>query len=289
MNRIVNIDGKLYAPEEARISVFDHGFLYGDSIYETMRTYDRKIFLLDRHLIRLQNSAGMLRLSLPLSAGELEAELYRTVDAVEGECYIRMIVTRGRGRIGLDTALCEKASYVLLVAPYEPLPEEWYKKGVKIALVDVRRNDRLSLNPGIKTCNLLNNVLAYMQTKDEQAYEGILCNLAGFIAEGTVSNVFIVRDGVLLTPPAEAGLLLGVTRGLTLELATKEGIPAVERNITPEEFVSSEECIITGTTKGLLPVSRIGARVLDPVPGPITARLLDAYDSFVAEYSVKRP
>lgn len=284
MNQVVNIDGVLYGPDDAKISVFDHGFLYGDSIYETMRTFHRKIFLVDRHLTRLQNSARMLSLPLPAPGEKLQAELERTIAATSNpECYVRMIITRGKGKIGLDVALSQGSSYVIIVMPLDPHPVEYYEKGVKVAIVDVRRNDRLSLNPGIKTCNLLNNVLAYMQTKEENAFEGLLCNLAGYVTEGTVTNVFFVQDGILITPPAEAGLLLGVTRGLTLELASREDIPSSEKNLTPEDVMKCEECFLTGTTKGIMPVNQIGSRFLSPAPGPVTKKLMTAYHQFVEE------
>lgn len=278
--QIVNIDGMLYPPEEAKISVFDHGFLYGDNVYETMRTVSRKVFVVDRHMQRLQNSARMLRLALPLPVSGILSELARTVEATDNvECYVRLIVTRGIGRIHLDMDRSERSSYIIIVQPFEPLPAEYYEKGIKTALVAIRRNSQMSLNPGIKSGNLLNNVLAYMQAKEQDAFEGILCNLDGFVTEGTGSNVFFARSGVLWTPPLEAGLLPGVTRGLVLELARKQGIETGERNITPEEVGQFEECFITGTTKGVLPVREISGTQFT-APGPITTRILNAYRRF---------
>jgi branched-chain amino acid aminotransferase len=284
MNQIVNIDGKFYAPEEASISVFDHGFLFGDSIYETMRTYKRKLFLIDRHLSRLENSARMIHLKLPLSIPEIRAEIERTIQATDNsECYIRMIITRGTGEIGLDIDFCKKQNYVIIVRPFERLPDSMYRDGVKVALVQIRRNDLQSLDPNMKTCNLLNNVLAYKEAKDQKAFDGILCNIAGFITEATASNVFAVKSNVLLTPPPEAGLLQGVTRWLILDLARKNGIATEERNITPREILGAEECFITSTTKGILPVNQINDVKLESVPGPLTKRLMEIYDRFVSE------
>lgn len=284
MKQLVNIDGTVYPAEEAKISIFDHGFLYGDNIYEAVRTHRGKLFLVDRHMERLQNSARMLHLPLPLPAEKIKAEIVRTVEAAANpESYVRLIVTRGVGRIGLDIDLSSKPSYIIIVIPLEPPPPSYYKDGVKIALVDVRRNDRLSLNPGMKTGNLLNNVLGYMETKKENAYEGIFCNIAGYVTEGTVSNVFIVKNGRLITPPPEAGLLLGVTRGLTLELAAENGIPAEQRIFFPAEMLQADECFITSTTKAILPVKQLGERNFSPVPGPITQKLMDAYHHFAEE------
>lgn len=284
MNQIVNIDGKFYPPEEAKISVFDHGFLFGDSIYETMRTYKRKLFLIDRHMLRLENSARMLSLRLPLPVVKIRSEIERTIQATENpECYIRMIITRGTGEISLDIDLCEKPSFVIIVRPFESLPPSYYEKGVKVALVHIRRNDLQSLDPSMKTCNLLNNVLAFREAKEQNAFDGILCNIAGFVTEATASNVFAVKDGTLLTPPPDAGLLQGVTRWLILELAAQSLIPIREKNITPDELLSSEECFITSTTKGVLPVNQISETSLKPVPGPVTRKLMEAYRNFVVK------
>ena len=283
MNQIVNIDGKFYAPEQASISVFDHGFLFGDSIYETMRTYNQKLFLIDRHLLRLENSARMLYLKLPLPVTELRSEIERTIGASGNrDSYIRMIITRGTGEIGLDIDLCKKPGYVIIVKPFETLPASYFEKGVKVALVHIRRNDQQSLDPSMKTCNLLNNVLAFREAKEQQAFEGILCNIAGFVTEATASNVFAVKDGTLLTPPPDAGLLQGVTRWLTLELARKNAIPIQEKNITPDELLNADECFITSTTKGVLPVNQISEKRMQ-APGPVTRRLMEAYRNFVAE------
>lgn len=279
--QIVNIDGRIFPPDEAKISVFDHGFLYGDNVYETMRTFRRRVFVIERHMQRLQNSAGMLRLNLPLPVPQLIAEISRSVEATDNaECYVRLIVTRGVGKIHLDMDRSERSSYIIFVNPFEPLPAEYYEKGIKTALVSIRRNSQMSLNPGIKSGNLLNNVLAYMQAKEQGAFEGILCNLAGYITEGTGSNIFFVRNQALWTPPLEAGLLPGVTRGLVLELARKENIPAAERNISPEEVGEFEECFITGTTKGVVPVREISGTQFARAPGPISSRILDAYRRF---------
>ncbi len=284
MKSIVNIDGTLFDAKDAKISVFDRGFLYGDSIYETMRTYQSKIFLLNRHLKRLENSASMLRLNLPISSEKFEQQLNWTVSvAGNKEWYIRLIVTRGKGKIGLDIHLSRQSTYVVVVNPLEPFPSDYYENGVRLAIVSTRRNDRSSLDPRMKTSNLLNNILGYAEAKDDGAFEGILCNHTGYITEGTGSNVFAVSIGVLLTPPLDAGLLEGVTRNLVLELAAHEGITHAEQNITPAEFLESDECFITSTTKGIMPVNKINNTPLAASPGPLTRRLMQAYDRFVEQ------
>jgi branched-chain amino acid aminotransferase len=240
--------------------------------------------MIERHMLRLENSARMLSLRLPMPVEKIRKELERTFQATDcKECYIRMIITRGEGEIGLDIDLCEKPNYVIIIKPFENLPASFYEKGIKVALVHIRRNDQQSLDPGMKTCNLLNNVLAFREAKEQNAFEGILCNIAGFVTEATASNIFSVKDGTLITPPPNAGLLQGVTRWLTLELAKKVSIPVQEKNITPEELLGCDECFITSTTKGILPVNQISETSLKGVPGAVTSKLMDAYRSFVNE------
>jgi branched-chain amino acid aminotransferase len=281
MEQVVNLDGKILPAAEATISVFDRGFLFGDSIYETLRTYDRKPFLIDRHLERLQNSARMLYMELPMTPQEISREVGRTIEAsANSECYIRIIVTRGAGRIGLDINLSKHPSLVIIVVPLEPPRPEYYETGVKISVVRVRRNDVTTLNPKIKSSNLLNNVLGYVEAKKEGSFEGILCNIAGYVAEGTGSNIFMVQAGVLKTPPPEAGLLEGVTRALTLELAIAESVPWKEVQFTPQELLEADECFITSTTKEILPVRQVDDRTFSSVPGPVTAKLMRAYRRF---------
>ena len=282
MEQVVNIDGNIFPAVEAKISVFDRGFLFGDSIYETLRTYAGKPFLMDRHLQRLQNSANMLFIELPLDIQEFSRQVMRTVkSSSNAECYIRIIVTRGAGRIGLDVNLSKQPSYVIIVIPLEPPSPQYYETGVKVSVVSVRRNDITTLNPKIKSSNLLNNVLAYVQAKKQGSFEGILCNMAGNVAEGTGSNVFMVQNGKLKTPPPEAGLLEGVTRALTLDLATAEAVPCEETHFTPQELFQSDECFITSTTKEILPVKQVDEKEFSIVPGPVTKKLMLAYRKFV--------
>jgi len=282
MEQIVNIDGTLYSGEEAKISVFDHGFLFGDSIYETIRTYNRKPFLLDRHLKRLDNSGRMMYLGLPLADNQMEAEIQRTVQASSNpECYIRLIVTRGAGKIGLDINLSKHPTYVIIVDRLAPFPPEYYDVGVKVCIVSIRRNDQASLNPKMKTSNLLNNILAYHQAKEQGAFEGVLCNLSGYVTECTGSNIFLVKNGVLITPPSSAGLLEGVTRALTIQLAAASGIPMQEKNVTPDELIEADEAFITSTTKEIMPVHTINNTRISDFAGPTTRKLMSAYRHFV--------
>jgi branched-chain amino acid aminotransferase len=281
MEQLVNLDGTVVPAAEATISVFDRGFLFGDSIYETLRTYHRKPFLIERHLQRLQNSARMLYMELPMALEQISSEVERTINAsTNRECYIRIVVTRGAGRIGLDINLSKHPSLVIIVVPLEPPSDAYYTSGVKLSLVTVRRNDVTTLNPKIKSSNLLNNVLGYVEAKKQGSFEGILCNMAGYVAEGTGSNIFMVKDGILKTPPPEAGLLEGVTRALTLELAVAETVPCREVQFTPQELLEAEECFITSTTKEILPVRQVDERQFSTIPGPVTAKLMRAYREF---------
>ena len=283
MAQVVNIDGRIVPAAEATISVFDRGFLFGDSIYETLRTYNRKPFLIDRHLQRLQNSAAMLSIDLPVPLAEISTRVSQTVEAsANHECYIRIIVSRGTAlKMGLDIHFSKSPRIVIIVVPLEPPSSDYYEHGVKISLVSIRRNDITTLNPKIKSSNLLNNVLAYVEAKQQGSFEGILCNIAGNIAEGTGSNIFVIHRGKLRTPPPEAGLLEGVTRALVLDLAASTGLPCEQIQFAPAELLSSDECFITSTTKEILPVSHVDSKAFAVVPGPVTKRLMHAYREFV--------
>ena len=289
MEQLVNIDGNIVPAAEATISVFDRGFLFGDSIYETLRTYNRIPFLMDRHLLRLKNSAEMLHIDLPVSFSEISERVVRTVEASQNrECYIRIIVSRGTAaKMGLDIQFSRTARVVIIVVPLEPPLDEYYQKGVKISLVSIRRNDVTALNPKIKSSNLLNNVLGYVEAKRHGSFEGILCNMAGNIAEGTGSNIFVVHGDKLTTPPPEAGLLEGVTRALVLDLARSENVSCEESHFSPAELLRATECFITSTTKEILPVRQVDDRSFS-VPGEITRRLMHAYRSFVERNSLLR-
>ncbi|HET6267937.1 MAG TPA: aminotransferase class IV, partial [Acidobacteriota bacterium] len=188
---------------------------------------------------------------------------------------------RGIGKIHLDIDLSRKASYVIIVLPYEPPPARYYEEGVKVAFVSIRRNDPTALNPKIKASNLLNNVMAYIQAKEQQAYEGLFCNLSGHITECTSSNFFIVKRGTLITPAPGAGLLEGVVRGLTLELAAANSIPVKEMDMVPQDCLDANESFITSSLKGIMPVRRLGDQSFSPIPGPITKLLTDAYRQYI--------
>jgi len=275
----VYLDGHFVPKEEAMVSVFDHGFLYGDGIYETLRAYDGKLFLLKKHLQRLKRSAAGISLKLPLpldSIGEALNESLR-VNKLQ-DAYVRLHISRGPGEIGLDPALCVAPTMVIVAKPFHDYPAEYYDRGVSVAIVQTRRNHHLALPPSIKGTNFLNNILAKIEAIKARAFEGIMLNVNGYVAEGTISNIFMVKKGVLYTPHTDTGILEGVTRDLVLRLAKKKKIPVREALMRPRSLLSADEVFITNSTVEILPVSRVNKKsVRNGKPGPVTAALHQAY------------
>ncbi len=276
---LVYVNGRFVAKEKALVSVFDHGFLYGDGIYETLRSYQGKIFLLSKHLARLKQSAEAISLSLPLPLEKIGDALKEalTVNKVR-EAYLRIQISRGAGEIGLDPALCPAPTMVIVTRPFKDYPQEHYEKGVTLALVRTRRNHPLALSPTIKSTNFLNNILAKIESIKAGAYEGIMLNWEGKVAEGTISNIFVVRKGVLMTPDLETGILEGVTRDLVLHLARKAGIAVNEAPLHPKDVLRADECFITNTTVEVMPVRAVdGTAIGNGSPGAVTRKLMQAY------------
>src|SRR5215467_3195744 len=234
MGAIVNVNGRLSDAAHATVSVFDHGFLYGEGIYETLRTYNGAPFLFDRHMRRLRNSAKMLALDVPLSDDLIDERFSDTMraaglgDSPDREAYIRILVTRGICELTYDLAACPTPSIVIIVKPNVPPSREAFERGVKVALVDVVRNHPATVNPRIKSNNLLNNALAMQQAGARGGFEGVMRNYRGELAECTQSNLFIVKNGAALTPPVDAGLLAGITREFLFEVGAESGIPVRE-------------------------------------------------------------
>jgi branched-chain amino acid aminotransferase len=276
---LVYLNGKIVPKEEAKVSVFDHGFMYGDGIYETLRAYKGVLFHLDKHLERLQQSADAIFLKLPLSLEKIGDALNDTVKANKlSDAYVRIQISRGYGEIGLDPALCPVPTMVIVAKPFKDYPAEHYERGVAVAIVNTRRNHPLALSPSIKGTNFLNNILAKVEAIRAGAYEGIMLNWEGSVAEGTISNIFHVKSGVLFTPDLKTGILEGVTRGLVLDLARKEKLKIQEAMILPKDLRDADECFITNTTIEVMPVSKIdGKAVGNGMPGPVTALLRRAY------------
>ena len=276
---LVYLNGRFVPREEAKVSVFDHGYLYGDGVYETLRAYHGALFLLDRHLARLRRSADAISLKLPLALDRIGDALRESL-RVNGlsDAYVRIQISRGPGEIGLDPALCPEPTMVIVAKAFKDYPAELFENGVNVAVAKTRRNHPLALDPAIKGTNFLNNILAKIESLKAGAYEAVMLNWEGFVAEGTISNIFLVRGGTLETPALAVGILAGVTRGLVLDLASKERIPSRETVFTAKELKAADECFITNSTLEVLPVTAVdGAMIGSGRPGPVTRALMTAY------------
>jgi branched-chain amino acid aminotransferase len=284
MAAVVNVNGRVSGDKEAAISVFDHGFLYGEGVYETLRTYNGRPFLFDRHMRRLRKSAEMIHLSVPLTDAAFEERIDRTIEAsgdvraASGEWYIRILLTRGVGELTYDPAACPTPSVVIIVKPHVDPAADVFERGVRVALVDIVRNHPGSVNPLIKSNNLLNNALAMQEAFRRGAFEGIMRNYRGELSECTQSNLFIVKDGAALTPPLDAGLLAGITREFVFEAGAAIGVPVREQVLRDADLYGADECFLTSTTRELAPIVRVDERAIgDGRPGPITKRLLEEF------------
>ena len=280
---LVYIDGHFKPRKEALVSVFDHGFLYGDGIYETMRAYGGKLFLLKKHLARLKHSADAISLKPPLPLDRIGDALNESVSINKlQEAYVRLHISRGPGELGLDPALCAAPTMVIVAKPFHEYPAAYFERGISVAIVATRRNHPLALPPAIKGTNFLNNILAKIEAIKAHAYEGIMLNWEGYVAEGTISNICMVKKGVLYTPHLDTGILEGVTRDLVLRLAKRNKIPVREAMLLPKDLLSADESFITNTTMEIMPVTTVGRKKIGRgVPGPVTAALRKAYQKEV--------
>ena len=280
MPTMVNVDGRLAGERDAVVSVFDHGFLFGEGVYEVLRTYRQRPFLFEPHMRRLRASADRIALPIPTSDAEIAERIRATIAAAQlpGEAYIRLLVTRGVGEIGYDPATCPSPTIVVIVKPHTELAPEAYSRGVTVALVSVRRNHPETVNPLIKSNNLLNNALAMQEAYRRGAAEALMKNTRDEICECAMSNIFVVTGGTLRTPPTTAGLLAGVTRAFVLELAAKTGIRALEETLRDADVMAADEVFFTSTTREIVPVVRVDEHVVGSGrPGPVTLRLRAAF------------
>jgi len=276
----VYVNGTITPAEHAVVPVYDHGFLYGEGVYETLRTYNRVPFLYDRHARRLRASADRIRLLVPFDNEALAGWIHDTVLAAGDldEAYIRVLLTRGVGELSYDIDATPAPSLVVIVKPLDPAPARIEQNGITISLVQVLRNHPGSVNPIIKSNNLLNNAIAMQQANRRGGEEALMCNYRGELSECSQSNFFMIRAGVLLTPPSEAGLLEGITRGFLFDVAREAGIEAREETLYPADLETADEVFITSTTRELSPVVRIDERIIgNGAPGPITLDLLARY------------
>ncbi len=274
------LNGKLVDKEEARISVFDHGLLYGDGIFEGIRAYNGRVFRFNEHLERLYQSAQAINLKIPLSMQELEKAVLETLRANKlKDAYIRLVVTRGDGDLGLDPRKCPKPNIFIITDRISLYPDELYKKGLELITVSTRRNIPEALNPRIKSLNYLNNIMAKLEANLQNVPEAIMLNKDGFVAECTGDNIFIVRDNILITPPAYIGVLKGITRNAVMNIARdKLKFKVVEEVFTLYCIYTADECFLTGTAAEVVPVVKVDGRTIaGGKPGDITNRLIQEF------------
>ncbi len=279
MSRIIFMDGELVPEEKAVISVFDHGFLYGDGVFEGIRAYNGRVFKLIEHVDRLYESAHSIMLPIPYSRAEMVEAVVKTVNA-NGlkDAYIRLVVSRGVGDLGLDPRKC-KASRVIIIADKIVLyPEELYEKGLSVITVATRRNVAEALDPKIKSLNYLNNILVKIEANRAGVMEALMLTANGYVSEGSGDNVFIYRKGTLFTPPPYLGILEGVTRAAIIELARADGIEVLEQPFTRHDVYVADECFLTGTAAEVIPVIEVDGRTIGSgTPGPVTRRLIKLF------------
>ncbi len=277
------LDGKHVDKADAKISVYDHGLLYGDGVFEGIRVYNGKIFEPALHFRRLYESARAIRLTIPYSMEELVAATESTFKLNNfTECYVRLVVTRGIGYLGLNPDKCERPSVFIIADLIELYPREMYEKGMPIITASVIRNHPNALSPRVKSLNYLNNILAKMEAIDAGVPEAVMLNHEGNVAECTADNIFIVKEGVVYTPTTYDGILEGVTRKVILELCKKHGIPCFEKTLQKHDLYVADEFFLTGSGAEVVPVTRIDGRpVGDKLPGPITRRLIEAFHAHV--------
>ncbi len=280
---VIWMNGKLVAPEQATVSIFDHGVLYGDGIFEGLRQYNGRVFRLMDHLKRLYASARAIRLDIPYQADQLATAIHETLQANKlADSYIRLVVTRGSGSLDISPANCGTPSVFIIAGRIAMYSEETYRQGMAIVTASTSRIAAAALSPRIKSLNYLNNILAKWEAIDAGVAEAVMLNHLGFVCECTADNIFIVRDGHLITPAEESGILLGVTRGVVLELAATAGIPTRQNNLTRYDLYTADECFLTGTGAEIVPVVSVDKRSIgNGKPGNITYQLTEAFHQYV--------
>jgi len=272
----IYIDGKFYPEANAKVSVFDHGLLYGDGIFEGIRFYNGRVFRLEQHLERLWNSARSICLDIPMTRQEMTEALLETIRQNHlREGYIRLVVTRGVGNLGLNPEQCKNPSVIIIAATIALYHEDFYRKGLSIVTVATRRSNPASLNPAVKSLNYLNNVMARIEANLASADEALMLNDAGNVAECTADNVFIIKHGQIFTPPTTAGALEGITRSVVSDIAGEFDIKVIEADFTRHDIFVADECFLTGTAAEIVPVVKADGRIIgNGKPGPITTRII---------------
>ena len=279
----IYIDGKLYDKEDAKISVFDHGLLYGDGVFEGIRKYNGKIFKCVEHIDRLFESARAIGIRMPMSKKEVIKAMEDTLKANDlKDGYVRLLVTRGIGDLGLDPKLCEKPSVIIIADKIQLYPPEIYEKGLELITAATPRNHQEALSPRIKSLNYLNNIMAKMEGHQANVREVVMLNLDGYVCECSADNILLVKNGVLKTPPASAGILKGITRDTIMEIAQESGTEVREENITRFDLYVADEVFLCGTAAELIAAVKIDGRVInDGKPGPVFKELLGKFRELV--------
>jgi branched-chain amino acid aminotransferase len=283
MKHLIYLNDKILSASEAKVSVFDHGFLYGDGIYETMRVYDGVVFMLDEHLQRLFRSASLISLTIPKDFSGMKIALYDLLRANNlSNAYVRITVSRGVGPIGLDPELCKEPTLVIIAEDFKSYPKSFYEEGIKLIIANTRRNLKDALNPQIKSLNFLNNIIAKIEAKQADANEAIMLNASGYLTEGTISNIFFFSKDILYTPSIDCGILDGITRALVIDLAIRSGIEVKEGFFLPEDLYEASEVFITNTTMEVMPVCRVNN--IQYRVGELTRMFLKKYRQEVIAY-----
>ncbi|MFA5335680.1 MAG: branched-chain-amino-acid transaminase [Candidatus Omnitrophota bacterium] len=275
----IYIDGKFYQKEDAKVSVFDHGLLYGDGVFEGIRTYDGLIFKWKEHVDRLYQSAHAIMLDIPMNKEEMTEAVKKTLrENNMKDSYIRLVVTRGYGDLGLDPRKCGKPTIIIITDKCKLYPQEFYDKGLEIVTISTQRNIHESVNPQIKSLNYLNNILAKVEAINAGVEEAAMLNYEGYVAECTGDNIFMVKDGVIYTPPVHSGVLRGITRGAVIDIAHLKEIPIKEEVLTRYDLFNADEMFLTGSAAEIIPVVRMDRRKIgDGKPGKMTAKLITEF------------
>ena len=273
------IDGKFLNERDAKVSVFDHGLLYGDGVFEGIRAYNGRVFKLKEHIDRLFYSAKAILLEIPLTHAAMMKATVETIHANKlRDCYVRLVVTRGVGNLGLNPRSCKKPTVIIIAGKIQVYPPELYAKGMDIVTVPTVRNLHSALNPAIKSLNYLNNILAKIEANNAGVEEAVMLNAEGFVSECTADNLFIIKNGEVFTPPNSAGALYGITRQTVIELAQASGLKVSEPNLTRYDLFNADECFLTGTGAEIMPVVKIDGRIIGAgKPGKLTRALVEKY------------
>jgi branched-chain amino acid aminotransferase len=281
----IYMNGNLVAENKATVSVFDHGLLYGDGVFEGIRSYNGRVFMLAEHVARLYKSAKAIALEIPMTQDEMAAAVVKTCKA--NQClngYIRLVVTRGVGTLGLNPFTCKQPQVIIIAAAIQLYPAELYEKGLRLVTVGTIRNHTESVNPMIKSLNYLNNILAKIEAINSGTVEAVMLNHAGYVAEATGDNIFAVSGRKLMTPPSSAGALLGITRNVVMDIARQQGLEVSEPMMTRYDLYTADEVFLTGTAAEIIGVGEIDRRAIgDGKPGPVTRALGEAFHKFACE------